>query len=297
MENENDLMRTVIGTSGGGIAGGSSNVIREIETEEYRYTAGPLNLNRYLKRACTIMGRELAISAKEFNALDMLVSREGEYLTFDELYQAVWGKAENPESKENARESIDNLLMQVCNDGEGFMWIEYLHEAGYMFKTHWGKNWDKDVRTDAPVLTVLPKIEVIPEVEVMSKDEVMPQVEAMPHITIIPQVAVMPQADADADTDIGTDTATQADTGTATYVEPTGRSPARKPIQRRRPQIAAVLAGVGAIAAAIILMLLFLFNSPLFNPPEVEDPVYMEIDDPNIPLAPAPDADASDAEE
>ena len=237
MENENDLMRTVIEINSGKIADGSSNVIREIEKDEYKYAAGPLNLNRSMRRACTIMGRELAISAKEFNALDMLVTREGEYIAFDELYTTVWGETESLESKEDARASIDNLLMQVCNDGEGFMWIEYSPDAGYRFKTYWGKNLDEDVRTDIPLLTF------------------------------------MPQAD------------------TTTPVNP------KKPSQTRKPQLVALLAGVSAIAAAIILMLLFLFNSPLFNPPEVEAPVYMEMEDPNIPLASAPDVDTTDAED
>ena len=244
MENELKVMHTGKGINSVGTADGS-NVIREIESE-LKYTAGPLNLNRQMKQASTVMGTELSLSAREFNALEMLVRKEDEYLTFDELYSSVWKRSVNPDNIKDARISLDNLLTQVCANGEGFMWIEYEPEAGFRFKTHWGKNWDSSVRTDMPPIAFVQ--------EANSVD--------------------------------GTDGIDYINDTT----EPVRIHRVRLIQQLRKPRIVAVTAGLGALAAAIILMLLFLFNSPLINPAEA-DPVYIEMEDPSVPLAPAPDTE------
>jgi len=49
------------------------------------------------------------------------------------------------------------------------------------------------------------------------------------------------------------------------------------------------LISIGAVAAALILMMFFLFRTPIFNPTDA-DPLHVELDDPNIPLV-QPDVD------
>ena len=118
---------------------------------EYCYCVGPLNLNKLTKRACTALGVELFLDEKMFDALDMLASRVGDYFTTEELCLAVCGESESPGVKEIAREVADNLLRLIGAAGHGFMWIEHLPEAGYVFKTHWGNNWKTQ---STPVMTM-----------------------------------------------------------------------------------------------------------------------------------------------
>jgi len=111
------------------------------EELEYCYCVGPLNLNKLAKRACTAMGVELFLDEKMFDVLDMLASRVGDYFTPEELCEEVYGGSQTHGGRELAHESADNLLKLVGAAGHGFMWIEYLPESGYAFKTHWGHNW------------------------------------------------------------------------------------------------------------------------------------------------------------
>lgn len=220
------------------------NGIREKELESC-YTVGPLNLNRVMKRACTVMGVELSLDEKECDALYMLATREGEYLTFENLSEAVWG-SESPENTEIILKSIDNMIKQVCSQGSGFMWIEHVPEAGYVFKTHWGHNWKTQ---SAPVMPI-------------SGDE----------------------------TTTGEHTANEPVPGELTANKRTvdgyaGVTPfSIKPSKQRRLPVAAVITGTAAIVAGIILMLLFLFNSPIFKHADV-GPDHIEMEDPDVPLA------------
>ena len=193
----------------------------DIEDTGCRYSAGPLNINRTAKKAGTIMGAELILDDNEFNVLDILASREGEYVTFDELYKEIWETSESPDSKETALSTIDDLIKKVSTVGYGFMWIDYSPEAGYKFKTHWGYNWNSKNGTSS-----LEPIIGTPE-----------DVAAPIRLTI-----------------------------------------------RRRSRSAEYIAGVGAIAAGIILILLFLFNSPILNTPDVE-PLFLAIEETDVPLA------------
>jgi len=203
-----------------------SNIIHLTEETEHKYTVGPLNLNSQTRQADTVMGDRLSLSGNEFDTLYMLATREGEYLTFDELYKAVWENSEYPQSREDARATIDELLIKVCSEGEGFMWIEYLPENGYKFKTHWGDNWGTMEITETPPAAIEPEVVQTP---------------------VTPTI--------------------------------------------RKLSLAATLAGIGMLAVALILMMLFLIRSPILNPPDAE-PIHVELEDPDIPLA-NPDIDDS----
>jgi len=116
---------------------------------EKRYFSGPLNLCREKKRADTVMGTELVLNEKEFDTLDMLVSREGEPVAFEQIYKAVWDDPANADGRDAARAAMWNLIEQVGSAGKGFMRIEYTPEAGYSFRTHWGHNWQTERANDS----------------------------------------------------------------------------------------------------------------------------------------------------
>jgi len=110
-------------------------------SQKNTYFAGPLNLNRSTKQADTVTGYKLSLNENEFNALDLLVSRAGEMLTFEQIYEAAWQKEDGSDNREAARIGFEKLIKQVRKAGEGFMWIEYTPEFGYSFRTYWGHNW------------------------------------------------------------------------------------------------------------------------------------------------------------
>jgi len=197
------------------------NCRADIEESCCRYSAGPLNINRTAKKAGTVMGAELILDDNEFDVLDTLASREGEYVTFDDLYKDIWVLSKSRDGKETAQITIDDLVKKVGLDGYGFMWIDYSPEAGYMFKTHWGYNWKPQNGTGS-----------------LEPNEGSTESDAVPIRIIV----------------------------------------------RGRSRSAELFAGIGAIAAAIILMLLLLFNSPILKPLDVE-PLFIEVEDTNVPLA------------
>jgi DNA-binding response OmpR family regulator len=59
-------------------------------TENKRYTYGPLTMDM-LKQQVSLDGKPIDLTAKEFALLLMLVRRQGEAVTSDELYDGVWG--------------------------------------------------------------------------------------------------------------------------------------------------------------------------------------------------------------
>ena len=98
--------------------------------ENKQYFVGPLNINRQTRQADTVMGTKLLLGENEFDALDKLAEHEGEIFTLEQLNAA--------------HEELGSLMKQVNSKGEGFMWIEYEPEAGYVFKTRWGRAWYKN---------------------------------------------------------------------------------------------------------------------------------------------------------
>ena len=105
------------------------------------YTAGPLNINRQIKLVKTVMGTDIILGDHDFEALDLLVSNENEYLSFQQLYEASWSKSPSTDSIDYAFSALNNIMIQINNAGEDFMWIENKPGAGYAFKTRWGQTW------------------------------------------------------------------------------------------------------------------------------------------------------------
>ena len=110
------------------------------EIQEPVACIGPLNFNRQTKKVSTVRGVPLYLNEKEFDALHMLASREGETLTFEMLYAAVWGSAEGLNEVETARLTLSNLAGKVKDAGADFMWVEHKQKSGYTFKMRWRRN-------------------------------------------------------------------------------------------------------------------------------------------------------------
>jgi len=112
------------------------------------YTAGPLNINRQTKQAKTVTGADIILDENDFEALDLLVTNEGKYLTFQQLYEASWGKSTATDSIDYAFSAINNIIIQINNVGEDFMRIENIPGLGYSFKTRWGQTWKNSQDND-----------------------------------------------------------------------------------------------------------------------------------------------------
>ena len=106
-------------------------MIDDIEMEDY-ICDGPLTLCRQERLANTVMGTELSLEDKTFDALDILASREGETFTLKQLATDIWGG-----DSDAAWLDLANLAEQVNSVGHGFMQIDYSETTGYTFKTQW----------------------------------------------------------------------------------------------------------------------------------------------------------------
>jgi len=113
------------------------------DVQKSKYFAGPLNLCRETKQADTVLGAEFILDENEFDALDMLAMHEGQALSFEQLFEAVWKTPDNADNRAAAHAKLNVLMEKINTAGEGFMRIDCSPEKGYTFQTHWGHNWGK----------------------------------------------------------------------------------------------------------------------------------------------------------
>ena len=103
--------------------------------------AGPLNLNKRMMRADTVMGERLQLSPLQFRTLLMLVSNEGATVPFEDLHMFMTMPDEEKCSIRAARDVIISLVNIVNVSGRGFAKINILPNDEYMFVTKWGMDW------------------------------------------------------------------------------------------------------------------------------------------------------------
>ena len=103
--------------------------------------AGPLNLNKRMMRADTVMGERLQLSHQQFRTLLMLVSNEGVSIPFEELHMSMTMPDEEKCSTQEARDVIITLINIVNISGRGFAKINMLPNDEYAFVTKWGMDW------------------------------------------------------------------------------------------------------------------------------------------------------------
>jgi len=202
--------------------------------EKHKYFAGPLNINRAEKQATTAMGASLILRKNDFEALDLLSSNEGKYLTFQQLYEASWGTCETTDSLDYAFAALNNLIVQINTTGENFMWIEKDNGSGYRFKTRWADTWIEDS-----------------DMNVYDPHKVM-------------AFSVTPSASA-----------------STMPLRLKGKQ------KNRRLKLKPIMIGAGAVAAVLILVFVLLYTTGRITPDQT-DPIYVEMEDPDAPLASPP---------
>ena len=201
------------------------NDINMLDEKRQKYTAGPLNLNRRTKQATTVMGTDLQLGDYDFEALDLMVSNEGEYLTLQQLSEVSWSKSPTPENTEESQTSLNNLIQQINNAGGEFMWVENKPGKGFTFKTRWGQTWNEPIEVDPFTL------------------------QSTRARTTLPNTTV--------------------------NIEKS---------KKQRPSRTALLTGAGALVATFLLVLLLLYSTGIIAPTSAE-PLYIDVQDTNIPLA------------
>lgn len=101
--------------------------VAEIET----FTFGDVELD-FKKYRASRRGKELELSAREFDILRYLIGRRGEIVTRDQLLDEVWGYASNPISR-----TIDNHIAKLRQKIEDTpsepQHIITVHRIGYRF--------------------------------------------------------------------------------------------------------------------------------------------------------------------
>lgn len=95
------------------------------------FTFGEVELD-FKKYRASKRGRELDLSAREFDILRYLIQRQGEIVTRDQLLDEVWGYNNNPISR-----TIDNhiakLRQKIEDDPSTPQHIITVHRVGYRF--------------------------------------------------------------------------------------------------------------------------------------------------------------------
>ena len=108
---------------------------------------GPLNFELHKNRITTI-NRELIFSENEFNALLFMARREGERLSFEQIYASVWVSPrcpDTPETRQAARGDIGRAAMRLTAAAGGFSWIELISGGVYVFHTNWGPGFNSEL--------------------------------------------------------------------------------------------------------------------------------------------------------
>ncbi|MDR1322614.1 MAG: response regulator [Gracilibacteraceae bacterium] len=94
-------------------------------------TRGALTLNIVLKRAY-LGGADMALASKEFELLYLFIKNEGQILSADEVYKAVWVQPSIGDA--NAlRVAVSRLRKKLEADENGAFIIESVRNEGYLF--------------------------------------------------------------------------------------------------------------------------------------------------------------------
>lgn len=96
------------------------------------WESGPLALDT-LKSRAYIGNVDLGLTEEQFNALYLLVQREGEAMSFEELYKAVWEPLDECGRREEAQMSLVHLAEQCTALGKGEIFVEMPAKGSYRF--------------------------------------------------------------------------------------------------------------------------------------------------------------------
>ena len=85
-----------------------------------------------VKRTVTKNGVTVALSPTEYELLYQLMSHRGEYISFEQLYETVWGKAEYYAIRPLFTHIL-NLRKKIEDDAKNPQYILTWQRSGYMF--------------------------------------------------------------------------------------------------------------------------------------------------------------------
>lgn len=87
------------------------------------------------RRKITSDGREISLTAKEYNIFCLLVANKNRVLTYDQIYEKVWGDFSSGSERETIGFHVRNLRKKLFDaDKVPTYQIESIRDVGYRFQ-------------------------------------------------------------------------------------------------------------------------------------------------------------------
>lgn len=87
------------------------------------------------RRKITNNGQEIMLTVKEYDILCLLVANKNRVLTYDQIYEKVWGDFSSGSERETIGFHIRNLRKKLFNtENEQTYQIESIRDVGYRFQ-------------------------------------------------------------------------------------------------------------------------------------------------------------------
>lgn len=87
------------------------------------------------RRKITSDGREISLTAKEYDIFCLLVANKNRVLTYDQIYEKVWGDFSSGNERETIGFHVRNLRKKLFDtDQESTYQIESIRDIGYRFQ-------------------------------------------------------------------------------------------------------------------------------------------------------------------
>lgn len=90
-----------------------------------------INLSR---RRVINNGQEIELTVKEYDILCLLAANKGRVLTYEQIYDKVWGEISADNEKDTVGLHIRNLRKKFCDTNSHFS-IDSVREIGYRFNS------------------------------------------------------------------------------------------------------------------------------------------------------------------
>lgn len=91
------------------------------------------------RRKITSDGREISLTAKEYDILCLLVANKNRVLTYDQIYEKVWGDFSSGGERETIGFHIRNLRKKLFDTDKAPAYqIENIRKVGYCLAVHTG---------------------------------------------------------------------------------------------------------------------------------------------------------------
>ena len=87
------------------------------------------------RRKITSDGREIILTAKEYDIFCLLIANKNRVLTYDQIFEKVWGDFSSGDERETIGFHVRNLRKKLFNtDQEPAYQIESIRDFGYRFQ-------------------------------------------------------------------------------------------------------------------------------------------------------------------